>query len=97
MIFWTGIRESTGFSDWFSIGLSEGFVRLAFDLGSGEVDTIYNVSRIDDGQWHDIDIIRNKREATIRVDNNIPYKAISPGSQIQLNTKSGLFLGIDNT
>ncbi|CAG2107760.1 unnamed protein product [Medioppia subpectinata] len=93
VIFWTGVRESTGFSDWFSIGLSEGFVKLGFDLGSGEVETVYNVSRIDDGQWHDIHVLRHQRQASIKVDDNIPYKATSPGSQIQLNTKSGLFLG----
>jgi len=93
---WTGIREPTGSSDWFGIGLIDGHLHLAYNLGSGQVEIVYNVTRIDDGQWHNLDIARYKREASIKVDENITVKGISPGSQSQLNINSGLFLGISN-
>jgi hypothetical protein len=91
---WTGKRESTGSSDWFGIGLNDGYLHFAYNLGSGEVNIVYNVTRIDDGQWHQIYITRYKREASVRIDNSIAVKGISPGSQSQLNINSGLFLGI---
>ena len=109
VILWTGRRDWSAFTDWFSLGLSGGHLVLAYNLGktvnterpliqstcigSGEVRIDYNSTRIDDGSWHSVEISRQRREASLKVDHYQVHRANSPGFKIQLNTRTGLFLG----
>ena len=58
VIFWAGEKEMTTMSDYLAVGLSDGFVHLRYNLGSGEVIISYNGSKVDDRQWHRIHVHR---------------------------------------
>ena len=47
----------------------DGRPKLQFDVGGGPVVLKYS-QRVDDGQYHQIQIIRNKEKGTIIVDDN---------------------------
>ncbi|KAG7265690.1 hypothetical protein CRUP_031014, partial [Coryphaenoides rupestris] len=77
--------------DFMSLELSEGKVKLTFDLGSG-VGTVTTASRHNDGRWKSLTIWRNKKQATVSivdVDGGGEEKmsATSPGSATGLNLR----------
>ena len=46
----------------------EGFLYLHLDLGSGALRLRASNGRLDDGNWHKVDIVRNRRTGTLRLD-----------------------------
>ncbi|KAK5879842.1 hypothetical protein CesoFtcFv8_022921 [Champsocephalus esox] len=52
--------------DFMSLELSEGKVKVNFDLGSG-VGSALSASRHNDGQWKSLTMSRNKKQATVTV------------------------------
>ena len=54
--------------DFFALELFEGFLYLHLDLGSGALRLRASNARLDDGNWHKIDILRNRRTGTLRLD-----------------------------
>ena len=55
MILYTG---GNMYSDYLSLGVSDGYLQMRFNLGSGEGVVQYNGTRIDDGRWHRIKATR---------------------------------------
>jgi len=55
--------------DFLKLMLEDGRPKLQFDVGGGPVVLKYS-QRVDDGQYHQIQIIRNKEKGTIIVDDN---------------------------
>ncbi|XP_055362116.1 laminin subunit alpha-2 isoform X2 [Betta splendens] len=77
--------------DFMSLELSEGKVKVNFDLGSG-VGRAISASRHNDGHWKSLTMSRNKKQATVTVvdvDSSIEEKivATSQGSATGLNLK----------
>uniref|UniRef100_A0A665UQR1 Basement membrane-specific heparan sulfate proteoglycan core protein n=1 Tax=Echeneis naucrates TaxID=173247 RepID=A0A665UQR1_ECHNA len=77
--------------DFMSLELSEGQVKVNFDLGSG-VGSAISANRHNDGSWKSITMSRNKKQATVTVvdiDSNAEEKivATSQGSATGLNLK----------
>ncbi|XP_032440521.1 laminin subunit alpha-2 isoform X2 [Xiphophorus hellerii] len=77
--------------DFMSLELSEGKVRVNFDLGSG-VGRAVSAKRHNDGRWKALTMSRNKKQATVIVvdiDDGAEEKivAISQGSATGLNLK----------
>ncbi|XP_069017691.1 laminin subunit alpha-2 [Embiotoca jacksoni] len=77
--------------DFMSLELSEGKVKVNFDLGSG-VGSAISANRHNDGRWKSITMSRNKKQATVTVvdiDSSAEEKvvAISQGSATGLNLK----------
>ncbi|XP_069370850.1 laminin subunit alpha-2 isoform X9 [Paralichthys olivaceus] len=77
--------------DFMSLELSEGKVKVNFDLGSG-VGSAVSASRHNDGSWKSLTMSRNKKQATVTVvDINSSAEekivATSPGSATGLNLK----------
>ena len=54
--------------DFFALELFEGFLYLHLDLGSGALRLRASNGRLDDGNWHKVEIIRNRRTGTLRLD-----------------------------
>jgi leucine-rich repeat transmembrane neuronal protein 1/2 len=54
--------------DFFAIEMFEGFLYLHLDLGSGALRLRASNGRLDDGNWHKIDLVRNRRTGTLRLD-----------------------------
>ena len=52
--------------DFFAIELLEGYLYLHLDLGSGALRSRTSNARLDDGRWHKVDLVRERRTGTIR-------------------------------
>lgn len=52
-----GVHPSFG-NDFLALAVQDGYVHLRFDLGSGELFLGYNLTRVDDGQWHRVNVVR---------------------------------------
>uniref|UniRef100_A0A665URV4 Basement membrane-specific heparan sulfate proteoglycan core protein n=1 Tax=Echeneis naucrates TaxID=173247 RepID=A0A665URV4_ECHNA len=74
--------------DFMSLELSEGQVKVNFDLGSG-VGSAISANRHNDGSWKSITMSRNKKQGTLDIDSNAEEKivATSQGSATGLNLK----------
>ncbi|MEQ2288182.1 Laminin subunit alpha-2, partial [Ameca splendens] len=77
--------------DFMSLELSDGKVRVNFDLGSG-VGSAMSANRHNDGRWKALTMSRNKKQATVTVvdiDSSADEKivALSQGSATGLNLK----------
>ncbi|XP_047244517.1 laminin subunit alpha-2 isoform X9 [Girardinichthys multiradiatus] len=77
--------------DFMSLELSDGKVRVNFDLGSGVASAI-SANRHNDGRWKALTMSRNKKQATVTVvdiDSGAEEKivALSQGSATGLNLK----------
>lgn len=44
--------------DFLALGLDQGYLTLAYNLGSGEAVLRYNLTRLDDDLWHRIRAVR---------------------------------------
>lgn len=44
--------------DFLALGLDQGYLTLAYNLGSGEATLRYNTTRLDDDLWHRVRAIR---------------------------------------
>ncbi|XP_034245110.1 pikachurin [Thrips palmi] len=87
-----GVHPSFG-NDFLALAVQDGFVHLRLDLGSGELFLGYNLTRVDDGQWHRVVVVRRGQDATISVDNGPGLGRTAPGRLRQLNTNTGLYVG----
>uniref|UniRef100_A0A3Q1ANG5 Basement membrane-specific heparan sulfate proteoglycan core protein n=1 Tax=Amphiprion ocellaris TaxID=80972 RepID=A0A3Q1ANG5_AMPOC len=77
--------------DFMSLELSEGKVKVSFDLGSGASSAI-SPNRHNDGRWKSLTVSRNKKQATVTVvdiDSSAEEKIVttSQGSATGLNLK----------
>ncbi|GFO37254.1 pikachurin [Plakobranchus ocellatus] len=76
LIFWTGIIDEQvpdlwwGVKDFMALGFEDGVLRLHYDLGFGEAQMNYNESRLFDGNWHFIKVVRKGKYATLVIDHN---------------------------
>lgn len=59
LILWTGHSDTIQMStDFLALAIRNGYLHLRYNLGSGEAYLLYNLSRIDDGNWHRIKVTR---------------------------------------
>ncbi|XP_051816710.1 laminin subunit alpha-2 isoform X2 [Acanthochromis polyacanthus] len=77
--------------DFMSLELSEGKVKVSFDLGSG-AGSVISPNRHNDGRWKSLTVSRNKKQATVTIvdiDSSAEEKivATSQGSATGLNLK----------
>ncbi|KAI4479291.1 hypothetical protein M0804_011076 [Polistes exclamans] len=79
--------------DFLALGLDQGYLTLAYNLGSGEAILKYNLTRLDDDLWHRVRAVRNEQWASLVVDSGTGVSASSPGQLRQLNTDTGLYVG----
>ncbi|BES90608.1 Laminin G domain [Nesidiocoris tenuis] len=94
LITWTGRNEmKQTFGDFLALGIKDGYLHLRYNLGSGETLIVFNETRVDDGNWHRVKVMRSEQEGYIAVDHGKPITARSPGRLKQLNTNTGLFIG----
>ncbi|KAG4076471.1 hypothetical protein HA402_005914 [Bradysia odoriphaga] len=69
------------------------YLHMRYNLGSGEVNIMYNTTRVSDGLWHRIRALRSLQEGTLEVDGGRTVVKRSPGKLRQLNTDTGLYVG----
>lgn len=82
--------------DYFSIAIVDGYPELSYNLGKQkDFWAIRSKIRVDDGEWHTIQVRRRKRMGFISVDGETPSKGISNGGAISLSTNSKLWIGMN--
>ncbi|XP_074640469.1 pikachurin-like isoform X2 [Tubulanus polymorphus] len=93
LIFWASQQIMTSSSDFVALSLVGGRIRFQFNLGSGETTLQYNISRLDDGEWHEIRAQRYDKLALLEVNGKNVIEANAPGSDTSLTTESALYIG----
>ncbi|MEJ1286795.1 hypothetical protein NN561_017805 [Cricetulus griseus] len=78
-------------ADFATVQLRNGFPYFSYDLGSGDTSTMIP-TRINDGQWHKIKILRVKQEGTLYVD-DASNQTISPKKADILDVVGMLYVG----
>lgn len=78
-------------ADFATVQLRNGFPYFSYDLGSGDTSTMIP-TRINDGQWHKIKIMRVKQEGILYVD-DASNKTISPKKADILDVVGILYVG----
>lgn len=48
----------TSSADYLALGIKDGYLNYQYNLGSGEVIVVYNVTKLDDGKWHTVRALR---------------------------------------
>ncbi|XP_029416828.1 laminin subunit alpha-2 isoform X2 [Nannospalax galili] len=78
-------------ADFATVQLRNGFAYFSYDLGSGDTNTMIP-TRINDGQWHKIKIVRVKQEGILYVD-DASNRTISPKKADILDVVGMLYVG----
>ncbi|KAL3289355.1 hypothetical protein HHI36_022791 [Cryptolaemus montrouzieri] len=80
--------------NYFAISLVDGFVELSYNLGTvTEAFSIRSNVKVNDGEWHTIQVQRRKRIGFISVDNYPTIKGTSPHGAAVLHTNAKLWIG----
>ncbi|XP_067228326.1 agrin isoform X1 [Chanodichthys erythropterus] len=78
--------------DFLSLALVDGNVELRFNTGSGTASVISKVL-VKPGRWHQLVVMRNRRNAMLSVDNEPSVEGQSPPGTDGLNLDTDLFIG----
>lgn len=65
LLLWSGrqsdpLEDEDANNDFLSLALDQGFLTLSYNLGSGEAEVRYNLTRLDDDLWHRIRAVRQE-------------------------------------
>uniref|UniRef100_A0A8B9SMR9 Laminin subunit alpha 2 n=1 Tax=Anas platyrhynchos TaxID=8839 RepID=A0A8B9SMR9_ANAPL len=78
-------------ADFATVQIKNGLPYFSYDLGSGDTNTMIS-SKINDGQWHKIKVIRTKQEGNLIVD-GISNSTVSPKKADILDVVGMLYVG----
>jgi dystroglycan 1 len=94
LLFWHGQNATrlTRGGDYLGVGLKDGRVMFTYDFGSGAAN-ITSDMRIDDGQAHELTLIRTGQKGNLVVDGLRDFHGSSGGILSMLNTESNIFIG----
>nr|CAH7721597.1 unnamed protein product [Callosobruchus chinensis] len=80
--------------DYLSVAIVDGYPEFSFNLGLRNTFwAIRSKIRVDDGEWHTIQVRRRKRVGFISVDGHPSIKGIARNGAISLRTNSKLWIG----
>ncbi|XP_044765426.1 agrin-like isoform X2 [Coccinella septempunctata] len=80
--------------NYFSVSLIDGFIELSYNLGTEtKFFSIRSAEKINDGEWHTIQIHRRKRMGIITIDDHSPVKGTAPHGGLILHTNAKLWIG----
>nr|XP_050845973.1 basement membrane-specific heparan sulfate proteoglycan core protein isoform X24 [Vespula vulgaris] len=85
-------ESNHGSGDFILLSLVGGYPQFKFDLGSGSAVILADKS-VTLGQWHTIKIQRVRKEVTMLVDGQGPYRGVSAGRRQGLDLKGPLYIG----
>ncbi|XP_078043463.1 terribly reduced optic lobes isoform X5 [Augochlora pura] len=87
-----GDASDRGDGDFIMLALVKGYPYFSFDLGSGHA-TIRADRPVTMSEWHTIKLQRNRKEGTMLVDGEGPYRGMATGRKQGLDMKTSLFVG----
>lgn len=82
----------TGSKDFIALELLGGKLKLSMEKGNG-IETVYSHISVDNGAWHQIDIVISPPMLELRVDGNRSTSRFNLGDNRYLNLAGHLFLG----
>ncbi|CAF4055776.1 unnamed protein product, partial [Rotaria sp. Silwood2] len=87
LLFYSGSDPYNSYvlNEFIAVWLHKGRLVFAFDCGSGKGE-IESINRLNDDNWHQVDIIRNGNNATLFIDSLFEGFIIPPGSKLTLET-----------
>ncbi|CAF3895720.1 unnamed protein product [Rotaria magnacalcarata] len=87
LVFYSGSDPYNSYilNEFIAVWLHKGRLVFAFDCGSGKGE-IESINRLNDDQWHQVDIVRTGNNATLFIDSNFEGFIIPPGSKLTLET-----------
>ena len=53
--------------DFFAIELLGGYIYMHLDMGSGSLKLRASNRRLDDGTWHKVEVVRNRKRGNLQV------------------------------
>lgn len=90
LIFYSG--NHSNLRDFLSISLLERYVHFRFDLGSGLANLMSSVP-VALGEWHTVYASRNRKSASLRVNDQLVINMVSPGMLQELTVVGDVSLG----
>ncbi|XP_071582358.1 basement membrane-specific heparan sulfate proteoglycan core protein isoform X12 [Temnothorax nylanderi] len=85
-------ESGQGNGDFIILSLNNGYPQFKFNLGSGPA-VIRADKPVTLSEWHTIKIQRNRKEGTMLVDGEGPYKVLALGRRQGLDLKEPLYIG----
>ena len=86
------ILYAAGPSDFLSVSLVQGRLRLSFDAGDGTL-TLSSASALNDDQWHDVVLMRQGVNARMSIDNVQNVTLAGTGTRTGINNIASLLVG----
>ncbi|CAF3750071.1 unnamed protein product [Adineta steineri] len=78
LIFYIGNTNTNSFSQYLSLTLVDGFIQFTVKLDkNSDENFLISKIRVDDGQWHRVEIERFRRRITMKLDDNSPRRIVS--------------------
>uniref|UniRef100_A0A6P7FT13 Agrin-like n=1 Tax=Diabrotica virgifera virgifera TaxID=50390 RepID=A0A6P7FT13_DIAVI len=97
LILWRS-KNRNQLQNYLSIAIVDGYPELSFNLGHNEPFwAIRSRTKVDDGEWHLIQVRRRKRMGFISVDGHNTNKGVAKTGAIALRTNSKLWIGGTST
>ncbi|XP_065536989.1 laminin subunit alpha-2 isoform X6 [Lathamus discolor] len=78
-------------ADFATVQIKNGLPYFSYDLGSGDTNTMIS-NKINDGQWHKIQVVRTKQEGSLIVD-EVSNRTVSPKKADILDVVGMLYVG----
>eukprot|EP00105_Crassostrea_gigas_P027037 XP_011448233.1 PREDICTED: agrin isoform X6 [Crassostrea gigas] len=88
--------RSSILGDYLALAVVGGKVELSYNLGKQTEEDLHIIRssmRVDDGEWHRIIALRNEREGSLQVDDEVPVVDHSTLGADQLDTNGRLWIG----
>ncbi|XP_029195020.2 neurexin-3-like [Acropora millepora] len=85
----SSILESGLGRDYLVIELYRGFLLVRWNLGSGELNLHVRERPCDDGKWHSMDLVRNRRRLDLTLDGEVRKSRTFPGRFVSFNLGPG--------
>ncbi|XP_034338203.1 agrin isoform X16 [Magallana gigas] len=88
--------RSSILGDYLALAVVGGKVELSYNLGKQTEEDLHIIRssmRVDDGEWHRIIALRNEREGSLQVDEEVPVVDHSTLGADQLDTNGRLWIG----
>lgn len=85
----SSILESGLGRDYLVIELYRGFLLVRWNLGSGELNLHVRERPCDDGKWHSMDLVRNRRKLDLTLDGEVRKSRTFPGRFVSFNLGPG--------
>ncbi|KZS07806.1 SLIT protein [Daphnia magna] len=88
-----GILIYNGESQHIAVELFRGRIRVSYDVGNYPVSNMFSYETVSDGRYHTVELLSQKKNFTLRVDQGNARSMINEGEHEYLRLSTPLFIG----